>query len=382
MKDIQYKQIKTDKGSKARRGQFTTEHGTVQTPTFMPVGTEGAVKTVTPEQVRDTGAQVVLSNTYHLAFDGRADLVNRAGGLHKFMNWHQTILTDSGGFQVFSIEGKEVKDNGVAFPLKEGGTLFIGPKESMEIQKKLGADIVMAFDECVEFPATEEYVKRSIKKTTAWAKECRDYQLQDHQFLFGIIQGGTYLDLRTQSLKEITAIDFDGFAIGGVSVGEGLELLKKIVSHAAPQMPVDKPRYLMGVGLPEDIFISVQHGIDMFDCVIPTKFARGGTLFTSMGKLRISEDRYRKDRYPIDTTCSCYTCQNYSRLYLRHLYLAKEPLGMTLCTIHNLHFYQNMMSEIRSSIEEDKFMDLQKSFLEKYWSHRKDKSKLLKRQFS
>ncbi|PCJ57673.1 MAG: tRNA guanosine(34) transglycosylase Tgt [Planctomycetota bacterium] len=379
---MQYNLLHKDKDSSARRGQFTTAHGTVQTPAFMPVGTQGAIKTVTPDHIEKTGSEVVLANTYHLNLEGRSDLVKRIGGLHKFMGWKKTILTDSGGFQVFSIPNKEVVEEGVFFPADNNKKLFLGPKESMEIQKKLGADIVMAFDECVEYPTTKEYVQKSIEKTTRWGKVCRDFELQEHQFLFGIIQGGTYLDLRAKSAKQLIELDFDGYAIGGVSVGEGLELLMNIVHHTAPLLPVDQPRYLMGVGLPEDIFASVQQGMDMFDCIIPTKFGRGGTFFTSFGKVRIMEDRYRKDRYPPDTSCECYTCQNFSRLYLRHLFLAKEPLGMTLASIHNIHFYQNMMKNIRVSIEENNFMKFQHEFLESYFQHRQDKNKLLKRQFS
>lgn len=381
IKDIKYKLLNLDP-SGARRGQFTTAHGTVQTPAFMPVGTQGAVKTVTPEHVEKTGAQVVLANTYHMTLDNRSELVKRMGGLHAFMGWKQTILTDSGGFQVFSIPGKTVLEEGVTFPLEDGSTLFMGPKDSMETQKRLGADIVMAFDECVEYPATIDYVKNSIRKTTQWGKICRDYTLDDHQFLFGIIQGGTFMELRSQSAKEIIDLNFDGYAIGGVSVGEGLELLMKIVGHTAPLMPEDRPRYLMGVGLPEDILASVQRGMDMFDCIIPTKFARGGTFFTSFGKVRIVDDRYRKDRYAPDTNCECYTCQNFSRLYIRHLFLVKEPLGMTLATIHNLHFYQKLMQGIRASIESNSFMEYQREFLEKYFTHRKDKKQLIERQFA
>ncbi|MEZ6197200.1 MAG: tRNA guanosine(34) transglycosylase Tgt [Planctomycetota bacterium] len=356
-KDIHFELLAVDE-SGARRSRFRTEHGTVECPTFMPVGTQGALKALTPDQVEATGADVVLANTYHLSYDGRRELVERHGGLHAFMNWNHTILTDSGGFQVFSIPDKKIDDAGVTFKdPKTEKTLFLDPETSMAIQRDLGADIVMAFDECVEYPAPREYVERSLVRTTQWARRCREFPLAPHQYLFGIVQGGTHKDLRTESARQIREIDFDGFAIGGVSVGEGHDLMKEITGWTAPLLPTELPRYLMGVGTPEDILEAVERGIDMFDCVIPTRYARGGTLFTRTGRVRIGDKKYRKDRYPVDTKCDCYTCRHYTRAILRHLHYAGETLYDTLASIHNIHFYQDLMREIREAITEGRFAD-------------------------
>jgi queuine tRNA-ribosyltransferase len=354
MQDIRFRLHATD--SLARCGQFTTRHGAVQTPAFMPVGTAGFVRSITPRDIAETGAQVILANTYHLSLGERLFAVKHLGGLHKFMGWNQTILTDSGGFQVFSLPERKITDDGVIFAYEENGEkITLTPERSLEIQRDLGADIVMAFDECVEYPAEHDYILQAVSRTTKWARRCRQVLLQDHQFLFGIVQGGIYEDLRQKSAREITKIDFDGFAIGGVSVGEGHDLMQRVVGFTAPLLPSDKPRYLMGVGLPEDILMAVKLGMDMFDCVIPTRFARGGTLFTRTGKLRIQDKSYRKDRYPIDTKCQCYTCQTYSRMVLRYLFFTGDPLAETLATIHNIAFYQDLMAEIRTAIEEECF---------------------------
>jgi len=370
-KDINFQLLNTDPTG-ARRARFRTEHGDVECPAFMPVGTQGAVKAATPDQVLATGAEVVLANTFHLSLDQRRDLVRRAGGLHSMMAWPKTILTDSGGFQVFSLPDRTISEDGVCFRYgKDGATTVLNPEESMAIQRDLGADIVMAFDECVEYPSTREYVERSVARTTRWAERCRAVELAPHQFLFGIVQGGTHRDLRQRSAREITAIPFDGFAIGGVSVGEGLELLKEIVEHTAPLLPEDLPRYLMGVGLPEDLLASIERGMDMFDCVIPTRYARGGTLFTRTGRIRVTDKRYRKDRYPVDTACSCYTCENFSRMTLRHLSYAGEPLFDTLGTIHNLRFYQDLMADARAAIERNRFSDFATAWLGRYAGKRK-----------
>ena len=366
-KDIQFKLLRTDP-SGARRGQFQTEHGIVQTPTFMPVGTSGFVRSTPMRDVIETGAQVVLANTYHLSLGERLQTVKRAGGLHQFMGWDGTILTDSGGFQVFSLEGRQITEKGVSFKFEEDGeNLFLGPEESMAIQRDLGSDIVMAFDECVDYQAPQEYVQKSVERTTRWAERSREYPLQDHQFMFGIVQGGVYQSLRRQSAQEITSIPFDGFAIGGVSVGEGLDLLKEVVGYTAPLLPATKPRYLMGVGLPEDILASVNRGMDMFDCVIPTRYARQGTLFTRMGKMRIMDKAFRKDKYPVDTNCGCYTCQTYSRMVLRYLFFTKDPLAETLATIHNLTFYQDLMADIRQAIERGNYENFQRDWLNRYF---------------
>jgi len=366
-KDIRFKLTRTDP-SGARRGHFFTEHGKVETPTFMPVGTAGFVRSTPMREVAESGAQVVLGNSYHLSLSERLETVKRMGGLHSFMGWDQTILTDSGGFQVFSLEGSEITEAGVSFKFEEDGEkLFIGPEQSMAIQRALGSDIVMAFDECVDYQAPQEYIQKSVERTTRWAERCREYPLQDHQFMFGIVQGGIFQSLRRQSAIEITKIPFDGFAIGGVSVGEGLNLLKEVVGYTTPLLPPNLPRYLMGVGLPEDILAGVERGIDMFDCVIPTRYARQGTLFTRMGKLRIMDKNYRKDKYPLDTACRCYTCQTYSRMVLRYIFFTKDPLAEMLGTIHNLTFYQDLMADIRRAIERGNYENFQRDWLNKYF---------------
>lgn len=366
LKDIQF-QLHTVDPCGARRAQFTTFRGTVQTPAFMPVGTAGFVRSTMPRDVAETGAQVVLANTYHLSLSERLASVKRMGGLHRFMGWDRTILTDSGGFQVFSLPQKEITEEGVHFSFEENGErLFLGPERSMEIQRDLGSDIVMAFDECVAYPSTETYVAKSLKRTSRWAARCRDVPLQPHQFLFGIVQGGIYPHLREQSAREITAIPFDGFAVGGVSVGEGFELMQTVVRHAAPLLPDNLPRYLMGVGLPEDLLAAVSLGMDMFDCVIPTRYARQGTFFTRTGKIRIMDKTYRKDKYPVDTQCGCYTCRTYSRMVLRYLFFSRDPLAETLATIHNLTLYQDLMADMRQAISDHRFEAFRREWLARY----------------
>lgn len=352
----------------ARRGCFHTTHGSVETPAFMAVGTQAAVKTVTPDQVAACGTQVVLANTYHMSLQQRTALVERHGGLHEFMRWNKTILTDSGGFQVFSLPDKEISEEGVTFRFHDANEVtHLSPESSMDTQRRLGADIVMAFDECVEYPAPYDYTAASVERTFRWLQRCAAVELAEHQHLFGIIQGGIELDLRSRSAGQICSVDLPGYAIGGVSVGEGLSLLKKVVGHTVPLMPQDKPRYLMGVGLPEDLIASVERGMDMFDCVIPTRYAREGTLFAWDGKMRVRDKKFRKDRYPIDTQCGCYTCQQgFSRAYLRHLSFAGEPLAETLMTIHNLHFYQQLMAAMRQAIEGRRFQSWRDDFLKRY----------------
>jgi queuine tRNA-ribosyltransferase len=369
-KDIRFQLVRTDPCG-ARRTKFRTDHGEVDGPAFMPVGTHGAVKAMTPDQVDATGAQVVLANTFHLALEDRRELVKRSGGLHGFMAWNKSILTDSGGFQVFSLPDKVVTEECVKFRWeKDGSTTILDPERSMEIQRDLGADIVMAFDECVAHGAKRGYVEQSVARTTRWAKRCREVELAKHQYLFGIVQGGEFEDLRARSVAEITAIPFDGFAIGGVSVGEGFDVMDRVVRFTAPLLPEELPRYLMGVGLPEDVLAAVGHGIDMFDCVIPTRYARGGTVFTRTGKIRITDKRYRKDRYPIDKGCRCYTCRNFSRLVIRHLHYAQDPLFETLTSIHNVHFYEDLMRDIRAAIEAGRYLAFRSEWLARYTEKR------------
>ncbi len=366
LRDIKFRLHATDR-SGARRGEFTTAHGTVQTPAFMVVGTAGFIRSTTPRDIAETGTQVILANTYHMSLSDRRQTVQRAGGLHNFMGWNQTILTDSGGFQVFSLPETRITEEGVDFSYAEGGErLHLTPEKSMLIQRELGSDIVMAFDECVGYPAEESEVRRAVYHTTHWGRRCREIELQAHQFLFGIVQGGTYQGLRRQSAQEISKIDFDGFAIGGVSVGEGHQLLREITGLTTPLLPPNKPRYLMGVGLPEDVLTAVHRGVDMLDCVIPTRYARQGTLFTRRGKIRIMDKTFRKDKYPLDTKCHCYTCQTYSRMVLRYLFFTKDPLAETLATIHNVTFYQDLMLDIRHAIENNDFENFQSRWLNSY----------------
>jgi queuine tRNA-ribosyltransferase len=356
-----------DPKTAARRGRLHTPHGVIETPIFMPVGTHGALKAMTPAQVEDTGAQIILSNTYHLHLKPGESLVKKAGGLHSFMNWKKPILTDSGGFQVFSLPKKRIGEEGVHFRHElTGEEIFLGPEEAMHIQNDLGADIIMAFDECIPYPATHEYSAKSIKKTLRWAENCLKHHNRQDQALFGIVQGSVYPDLRKECAEQLTKMDFPGYAVGGVSVGEGLELLKKVVDYTAPFLPENKPRYLMGVGLPEDILESIERGMDMFDCVIPTRYARSATVFTSRGKLRLTNREYRRDFFPVDPACDCYCCKNFSRAYLHHLFNANEILSATLSAIHNVHFYLNMVAGARKAIEDGEFSAFKEDFLGNY----------------
>jgi queuine tRNA-ribosyltransferase len=353
-----------DASSRARRGRLTLMHGTVETPAFMPVGTAATIKGLAPDQVAATGAEMVLANTYHLAIQPGETIVQKLGGLHRFMGWPKPILTDSGGFQVFSLPGREIDEEGVRFRYEVSGErILLTPERSMEIQQALGADVAMAFDECIPFPCEHGYAASSVERTLRWADRCLAAHRRDGQNLFGIVQGGVYEDLRRRSAAETVKRDFDGFAIGGVSVGEGHDNLKKVVDYTADLLPADRVRYLMGVGLPEDILASVERGIDIFDCVIPTRYGRGGTVFTVRGRIRIDHQRYRRDAYPIDRSCDCYTCANFTRGYLRHLFLAKEILGQTLASIHNIRFYQRMMAGVRAAIERGEFQSFHRQFL-------------------
>ena len=343
----------------ARRGRMTLAHGEVDTPAFMPVGTYGTVKAMTPQALADTGAQICLGNTFHLWLRPGMEVIKQFGGLHKFMNWDKPILTDSGGFQVFSLgDLRKISEEGVKFasPI-DGARLFLTPEISMQIQKDLNSDIVMIFDECTPYPADYKTAAESMRLSLRWARRSRDEhdRLQNTNALFGIVQGGMHEALRDESLAGLKDINFNGFAIGGLSVGEPKEDMMRILAHTAPQLPTDKPRYLMGVGTPEDLMDSVEQGIDMFDCVMPTRNARNGHLFTRFGDVKIKNARFKTDPAPLDPTCTCYTCQNFSRAYLHHLFRAGEILSSILNTIHNLHYYQTLMAEMRQAIENAQF---------------------------
>jgi queuine tRNA-ribosyltransferase len=360
--------IKKDSASSARLGMVTTSHGEVKTPVFMPVGTQATVKTLSPEDLAVLGAEIILSNTYHLFLRPGHELIREFGGLHGFMNWNRPILTDSGGFQVFSLaELRKITEEGVTFQshVDGGAKHFITPEVAIEIQEALGADIIMAFDECIPYPATRDYAQESLERTLRWARRCAAAKKDTGQALFGIVQGGMYPDLRKRSADALVDIGFEGYAIGGLSVGETKPVMYEMIEASVPALPGDKPRYLMGVGTPEDLLEGVERGIDMFDCVMPTRNGRNGTFFTSFGKVVIRNAQYEKDKLPIDPECGCYTCRNFSRAYLRHLYNAGEILALRLGTIHNLFFYLNLMRGVRSSIEQGKFVEFKKEFLAK-----------------
>lgn len=341
----------------ARRGQLSFPRGTIETPAFMPVGTYGTVKSMKPEEIKSLGAEIILGNTFHLMLRPGTDVIQKHGDLHDFMHWDKPILTDSGGFQVFSLaKMRKITEEGVHFrsPV-DGSKIMISPESSMQIQRELGSDIVMIFDECTPYPASRTEARESMELSLRWAKRSKEAHSGNNSALFGIVQGGMYTDLREVSANELMEIGFDGYAIGGLSVGEPKDDRDNVLEATAPLLPKDKPRYLMGVGKPEDIVESVKRGIDMFDCVIPTRNARNGFLFTRFGTLNIRNSKHQFDTKPIDDQCQCYTCQNYSRSYLRHLDKCREMLGAHLCTIHNLHYYQDLMRDIREAIEKQQF---------------------------
>jgi len=351
----------------ARRGEMKFHRGTVQTPAFMPVGTYGTVKSVTPEEVEETGAEIVLANTFHLMLRPGTEIINLHGDLHDFMHWEKPILTDSGGFQVFSLGAmRKITEKGVFFrsPI-DGAKVFIGPEESMDVQRKLGADIVMIFDECTPYPATEQQADDSMRLSLGWAKRSKEAFADNPNVLFGIVQGGMYEELREASLSGLLDIGFDGYALGGLSVGETKEEMFHILDTTAGLLPKDKPRYVMGVGKPEDLVEAVSRGIDMFDCVMPTRNARNGHLFTAFGVIKIRNKRYEKDTRPLDESCSCYCCQHYTRSYLRYLDKAGEILGVRLNTLHNLHYYQQLMASMREAIENGRFTEFVREFYAK-----------------
>lgn len=355
--------------TRARRGRLTTPHGVVETPVFMPVGTQATVKTMAPWELEELDARLILANTYHLHLRPGDDLVAEAGGLHSFMRWPRAILTDSGGFQVFSLNDlRKVTDEGVAFRSHiDGRPLFFTPESVMAIENRLGADIIMAFDECPPYPAERSYIETSLKRTLNWAKRCRAaHRRPDEQALFGIVQGGVFADLRRVAARELIDLDLPGYAIGGLSVGEPKPLMHEMLDVTVPLLPEDRPRYLMGVGTPEDLLEGVERGVDMFDCVLPTRIARNGTVLTRRGKLVVRNARYARDFRPLDEDCRCRVCQTFTRAYIRHLLKADEVLGIRLTTWHNVHFLLTLMAEVRHAIESGRFLEYKREFYEMY----------------
>lgn len=369
---VHFELIKTCAQSGARLGRVHTPHGVFDTPSFMPVGTQATVKCVSPEELDAAGAQILLANTYHLSLRPGEDVVRDAGGLHRFMNWDRPILTDSGGFQVFSLKGaREISEEGVSFRSHiDGSPMTITPERAIDIQHALAADIIMAFDECVQLPAEYNYVKDSVDRTARWAKRCKDRHENSGRAsqsgLFGIVQGGVYEDLRIKSAGQITALDFPGYAIGGLSVGEGADEMYRVLECTCPVLPANKPRYLMGVGSPDYLIEGVLRGVDMFDCVLPTRMARNGTVMTSEGRLIIRDVGFARDYEPIDPRCGCYACKNFSRAYIRHLIKAGEVFGIRLTTIHNLNFLLDLMKKVRQAIINDNFLSFRDDFYKSF----------------
>jgi queuine tRNA-ribosyltransferase len=367
MKAIEFNLIKEASDSKARYAKMKTPHGEVETPMFMPVGTLATVKFLSPEELYSIGSQVILSNTYHLWLRPGHEIVKKAGGLHKYMNYNGPMLTDSGGFQVFSLADiRKIEEEGVYFKNHlNGDPLFLSPEKAMEIQNALGADIIMSFDECPPFPATYEYMKQSVDRTLRWAQRGKDAHKREDQALFGIVQGGEFTDLREYSAKELVKMDFPGYSIGGTSVGEDKPTMYKMIEDGIRYLPKDKPRYLMGVGTVDAIFEGVERGVDMFDCVLPTRIARHGTAMTSEGRINIKNKQFEEDFTSLDPNCDCECCTKYTKSYLRHLIKCNEGLGMRLLSIHNLRFLLRLMEEIRESIKEDRFLELKNYYYEK-----------------
>lgn len=361
---------KIDKKTGARLGVMHLPHGDVETPVFMPVGTQATVKSMTPEELKDeVKSHIILSNTYHLYLRPGHELIREAGGLHKFMNWDRNILTDSGGFQVFSLgDLRKITEEGVEFRSHLNGSKhFISPEKSMEIQNALGSDIMMAFDECAPYGASYDYVQKSMRRTTRWAKRCKEYHKNtQNQALFGIVQGGFFKDLRKESAKELAKLDFPGYAVGGISVGEPKEEFLDILRYTTPLLPETKPRYLMGVGSPDYLIEAAISGIDMCDCVMPTRMARNGTALTHFGQVNLLNACHAKDFTTLDKECDCYTCKNYTKAYIRHLFKAKEILGARLLSIHNLRFLVNLMENVREAIKQDSLLEFREEFYKKY----------------
>ena len=364
---IKFKVSSRDPSSAARVGEITTPHGVIPTPIFMPVGTQATVKAMTPDELTEVGARIILGNTYHLYLRPGHELIKKLGGLHGFMQWHQSLLTDSGGFQVFSLgELRKISEEGVKFQSHiDGSRHFISPEKSIEIQEALGADIIMCFDECPPSPGDFSYVEKSLEMTTRWARRCRAAKTREDQALFGIIQGGIFPELRKRSMEQLLEIGFDGYALGGVSVGEEKSRMLEVMSFSAPLFPEDKPRYVMGIGTPEDLIEGIHNGYDMFDCVMPTRNARNGMLFTSFGRVNIKRGEYLDDESPLDPECDCYVCRTFSRAYLRHLFRCGEILSARLNTHHNLHYYLNLMKAARDAISSGRFVAFRKEFYAK-----------------
>lgn len=362
-------QIKSSE-NRARRGILKTLHGEIETPQFMPVGTRATVKAMSPRDLDSLGAQIILGNTFHLYLRPGHHIIEQLGGLHKFMGWNRPILTDSGGYQIFSLSSMiRVSDDGYRFKSPIDGSMqYLTPEKTLDVQRSLNSDIVMVLDECTSYPSSEKTVENSVSLTTNWARRCKKHweTFETENALFGIIQGGVYKNLRTRSTEELLEVGFDGYALGGLSVGETKEEMATAVDTCVPLLPENKPRYLMGVGTPEDLLINISQGIDMFDCVMPTRHARNGSIFTRKGPLNIKNAQWISSPEPLDAECSCYTCMNFSRGYLSHLYRSGEILGSYLNTLHNLHFYLDLMRQIRQSIEHDKFADFAKNFLQNY----------------
>lgn len=366
---IRYELIKEEKHTGARLGVVHTPHGSFETPIYMPVGTLATVKSLSPEELKDMGAEIVLSNTYHLWLRPGEDIVEEAGGLHKFMNWDRGILTDSGGFQVFSLsENRKIVEEGVHFRNHiNGEKLFLTPEKAIHIENALGGDIIMSFDECPPFNESHDYVEKSINRTTRWAERgLKAHKNPQEQALFGIVQGAGYKDLRIQHARDLVSMDFPGYSIGGLSVGETKEEMNEVLDYLTPELPADKARYLMGVGSPDALIDSVIRGVDMFDCVLATRIARNGTCMTRDGRLVVKNAKYARDFTPIDNECSCYTCRNYTRAYIRHLIHSNETFGLRLTSIHNVHFLLDIMRDVREAIRNDNLLDYREAFFERY----------------
>jgi len=365
---MEFKIIASDGKTSARRGRLELLHGAVDTPCFMPVGTQAAVKAMTPEELESLGAQIILSNTYHLNIRPGVDVIAEAGGLHRFMGWSKPILTDSGGYQVFSLcDLREIDREGVTFRDHLDGSLRrLSPEESIRIQRELGADIIMAFDDCPPYPSDYDYACQSLELTLQWARTCRQSHLDGDQTLFGIVQGSVFEDLRLRSVEELENIGFQGYAIGGLSLGESKSLMFEFAQYTASLLPEEKPRYLMGSGTPEEIVSQIAFGVDMFDCTVPTRYGRNGTVFTPDGKMVVRNAAFKRDHRPLVEGCGCYACRRFTRAYIRHLYNTKEILGARLGSLHNLYFYFNLMAEARAAISEERFGIFQRDFLERY----------------